>query len=157
MIVKQLACSVIGSLEWKMMRKKYGYGSFQTPYIFFPDDNAEYTVQGLKILNTYAEKNRIQRVVLVFEQGKYQAAHLDNLNFSNYETVIISEFKMYCLMKYYALIDMSEIWISVSAKKPYDTYAENLLGYKGTTISDIVAYDVFKLDENPLVTDLGND
>lgn len=157
MIVKQLICSVIGSLEWKKMRRKYGHGSFQTPYIFFPDENAEYTVQGLKILNTYAEKNRIQRVVLVFEQDKYQPAHLDNLKFSNYETVIISKFKMYCLMKYYALIDMSEIWISVSAKKPYDTYAENLLGYKGTTISDIVAYDVFKLDENPLVTDIGND
>jgi len=65
---------------------------------------------------------------------------------TNIRFIRVSKCIMTCFLSYYALKDMSNKWIVVSTKKPYDTGAERLLGIKGVTYRDIVYYDIYKLD-----------
>lgn len=114
-------------------------------YIFFPESKGAYLRWGVRLLPQYIEQNGCEGIVVIAANDsvkkEMRKQRVNNIRFQK-----ISGYCMACLMDYYALMDMSDKWIVVSTKKPYDTGAERLLGVKGVTYRDIVYYDVYKLD-----------
>lgn len=138
---KELMQATIGKMYVNWINRK----DQADKYIFFPESKGPYLKWGVRLLPQYIEQNRCDRIVVIAvddsvkkEMGKQR---VNNVRFQK-----ISGYCMECLMGYYALRDMSDKWIVVSTKKPYDTGAERLLGVKGVTYRDIVHYDIYKLD-----------
>lgn len=114
-------------------------------YIFFPESKGAYLKWGVRLLPQYIEQSMCERIVVIAVDDSVKE-EMKKQRVSNIKFHKISGYFMECLMDYYAVWDMSDKWIVVSTKKPYDTGAERLLGIKGTTYRDIVYYDVYKLD-----------
>ena len=114
-------------------------------YIFFPENKEAYLRWGVRLLPQYIKQNRCDRIVVIAVDDSVEK-EMGKQGIGNIRFQKVSGHCMDCLMDYYALWDMSDKWIVVSTKKPYDTGAERLLGVKGVTYRDIVYYDVYKLD-----------
>lgn len=114
-------------------------------YIFFPESESAYLESGMELLPQYIRKNRLDRVVIIYSDRIVKEYGLKNNNMKIHFKKV-SKWYMDCLLKYYALENMSGKWLVVSTKQPYDTGAEHLLGVKGVTYKDIIYYDIYRLD-----------
>jgi len=114
-------------------------------YILFPDSNSAYLKWGIQLLPQYMLQNKSERIVVVAADDLVKQEIMKQ-GITNIRFIRVSKCIMTCFLSYYALKDMSNKWIVVSTKKPYDTGAERLLGIKGVTYRDIVYYDIYKLD-----------
>ena len=136
-VYQRLLAALKGYFYWKTLEKKYPKTE---KFIIFSGENEEYDYWGLKILPQYMESKKKKKILLLFWKENNIACDTKKI-----EKKVISHKNMENMLAYFALWDMSDKWIVVSTKKPYDTGAERLLGKNGITIKDIVKYDVYKL------------
>lgn len=114
-------------------------------YILFPDSNSAYLKWGIQLLPQYMLQNKSERIVVVaaddLVKQEIAKSGIADIRFKK-----VSRYSMDCVLSFYAIEDLSDRWIVVSTKRPYDTGAERLLGVKGITFRDIIYYDIYKLD-----------
>lgn len=144
-------CALKGKMVWLFLRYKYlRYKKF----IIFPMDNQDYNAWGIIMLQSYLKKEKIEEaVVLAGNSNIYKAIKFLDLN--NIRFQLLKSQYIRCLMKYYALVDMSESWTVVSVTEPYDTGAERLLGIKQVTQKEIVYYDIYKFSNRDIEKEIG--
>lgn len=138
---KELMQAVAGKIYTAIISRAYRADR----YIFFPEGRGEYLEWGIRLLPRYMRQNQSARII-VMAADDMVGQEIVRQGIKNVTFKKISNHSMDCFLRFYALKDMSGQWIVVSTKKPYDTGAERLLGVKGTTIRDIVCYDIYKLD-----------
>lgn len=138
---KELMQAVAGKIFAAVMCKIYKADK----YILFPDSKGAYRKWGIRLLPQYLRQNKFNRVIVMAADGSIKQ-EMVRQGITNVQFKTISKYSINCFLNYYALKDMSEKWIVVSTKKPYDTGAERLLGVKGVTYRDIIYYDIYKLD-----------
>lgn len=140
MLYKKLLKGTAGGLFWVFMKRKYAADK----YIFFPSGNDECNKWGVIFLPEYLERFQVEKAV-VLTGDKRAEKQIRDLECQKIEIKRISEKRMDCMLSYYALMDMSDKWVAVSLRKPYDTGAEQLLGMKDVTYKELVYYDVYRL------------
>lgn len=114
-------------------------------YILFPNARGAYLKWGIRLLPQYVSQNPSERIIIV-AAGDLVRREMAKAGIGNIRCKKVSRYMMDCLLSFYAIQDMSKQWIVVSARRPYDTGAERLLGVKGVTFRDIIYYDIYKLD-----------
>lgn len=137
----RLLQATAGKLYWMVLQKKYQADK----YIFFPEEKAEYFQWGMKLLPQYIVQHQLRRL-LVLSTGDFVGKHTIDGGITTIQFKKITNRAMDCLMRCYALTDLSRQWVVVSTRQPYDTGAERLLGINGVTYRDIVYYDIYQYD-----------
>lgn len=138
----EIADAFKGRILWAALKRKYGKGGEGQKYIIFASDNPACNIWGVAMLRDYIEANGLSRTVVLAKDRKIielvQGMKIHNLRYG-----ILKPRQMTQLMRYYALMDKSDVWTVVSVKEPYDTGAERMVGKKGVTYKEIVFYDVY--------------
>lgn len=138
---KELIQAMLGKINAAILCRKYKADK----YVFFPDRKGEYLRWGINLLPQYMKQNKIKKIIVIAADNSVKK-EIVKQKVANIRFLRVSAYSMNCFMNYYALKNMSDKWIVVSTKKPYDTGAERLLGIKGVTYRDIIYYDIYKLD-----------
>lgn len=125
-------------------------------FIIFPMEDQDYNAWGIVMLRAYLDKEKLNRVVIVANDKKIANA-INYVSINNAKIQFLKPKHINCLMKYYALVDMSQFWTVVSVTTPYDTGAERLLGIKEITKKEIVYYDIYGFSCNNIEAEIGRD
>ena len=147
MLIKYLIQAYRGKYYWTILKRKYGNGKMPSRYILFPENDDEYNAWGLLFMESYIEKNHLNKVIVLTSNADVYSV-LDNINHINLCKKMISAKKMTCLVRYSALVPRNKEWTIVSVKQPYDTGAERLLGKKGVGKKEIVWYDIYRMSKD---------
>lgn len=150
-LIEEFINAYKGKILWRKLRRRYGTGNEGCRYIFFSDKDIEYSVLGLLYMDSYIKDKKVKQVIPIIKDKVLKKSFQILVQSTTVEPILISEKRMHQLMKFYALVDMSDQWISVSVKEPYDTYAEHLLGHHGVTKKELICYDIFKMNNVPVV------
>ena len=147
MIYKRILEALMGRIYWFFLSQKYGSNKEKCRYILFPSLNSEYNFWGIIMLPEFIINNDYEKIIIISSDERIITS-VKSLNISNIFCESIKFQKLLCLIRYYALMDKSDIWTVVSVEEPYSTGAEKLLGKKGITYKEIVYYDIYKFSKN---------
>lgn len=137
----------IGEKIWDKIRKQNG----AELYIIMPEKDDEYNYYALLYLDKYISGKEAETATIIYSDHMIKRVVSVFTKNSRVHSIYLSRFKMECLIKYYALYEFSSKVTIISLKKPYDTYGENLLGFKGVTKETLLCFDIYRFYEIPNV------
>ena len=120
-------------------------------YVIMPEEDDEYNYFALLYLDEYMSRKKAETATIICSDHMIKRIVPAFTKNSRVYSIYFTNFKMKCLIKYYALYEFSSKVTIISLKKPYDTYGENLLGFKGVTKETLLCFDIYRFNEIPKV------
>lgn len=137
----------IGEKIWEKISKQNG----AQLYVIMPENDDEYNYYALLYLDEYMSRKKVKTATIICSDRMIQEAIPAFTKNSEVHSICFSNFRMEYLIKYYALYEFSSKVTIISLKKPYDTYGENLLGFKGVTKETLLCFDIYRFNEIPKI------
>ena len=110
--------------------------------VLFPTDDYECNLQGMRYLDTYLQRENADKAIIITIENNVKR-EIQGLS-DNIKTIIeISREQADNLISLYELHIFDERFVVVSLDKPISRNGSNIIGYKGTTVEQVVAIGIY--------------